>query len=137
MIALITLICFFVFDGSWLTFWLLTPSLLLLDTEFLWVRYLAVMHLQEVRDAGLIHQDAVILAKTVLYTGLLADVLYNLTWAMVLFLDPPRELLVTTRLKRYKYGANGSPPETGWRLRRTDWFAEILLDDYDPSGKHV
>lgn len=105
----------------------------LLSTFALWVQYLAVMRLQEVRDAGKLPDEAMPFAKTVLYVGLLWDCFYNLTWASIIFLDLPRELLVTQRLERYRYSDGVAP----WRIRLTEWFSRVLLDPFDPSGLHV
>lgn len=62
--------------------------------------------------------------------GYLLDVVSNQTVAALLFLDPPREWLVTSRLQRYK------ATETGWRLRVAEAICEGLLDVFDPSGEH-
>ena len=42
------------------------------------------------------------------YVGAVVDLIVNLTWATVIFLDVPKELLLTQRIERLK--AN-----TGWR----------------------
>ena len=42
------------------------------------------------------------------YVGAIVDLIVNLTWFTVLFLDVPKELLLTNRIERLK--AN-----TGWR----------------------
>jgi hypothetical protein len=138
-----------------ITVLLLVPAAFLVCTLLLWVFYLAVMHLQEARDAGRIKPESLSLAKVVLYIGLFIDCAYNMTWATLIYLDPPREFLVTQRLKRYKYGYNTyrlmrdeegrirlfrvfvMSTVTGWRLQLTEWFALVLLDWADPSGKHV
>ena len=59
------------------------------------------------------------------------DVVANLTLANILFLDLPHELLVTTRLKRYKAG-----DITGWRYALANYICENMLDVFDPSGDH-
>jgi hypothetical protein len=97
----------------------------------LWILYLAVMNLQRARDAGTITRPAYYLGLPLLYLGLLVDFLVNVFPVTVLFLELPRELLVTARLTRYANGPDG------WRKRLALWFAHNLLDTYDPSGQHV
>jgi hypothetical protein len=139
---------------------LLTPAVLVVLYYWhryeLWVHFLALMNLDRVRDAGRLPVDIEkgYEGRTVLGWGVWLDVSYNLIWATLEFNDWPRELLFTSRLERYKYGKtkrivrNGwrlkltdttVPPVTGWRLAKTDYYCDKLLDPYDPhpSGKHV
>jgi len=103
----------------------------------LWVFFDAAMRLEETRDAGHLTPRGERWGKTAVYIGLVLDLTYNWSWAIVEFLDIPREALVTYRLKRYKYGTTTQPPATGWRLAKTEAYAVDLLDPNDPSGKHV
>lgn len=153
MITLAVIIGAWLCWWTWLTIGLLMPSLYLLDTGLLWLAYLAVMRLQEVRDAGKLPPDIVPIATAALYFGLAVDLVYNWTWAIAVYCDVPRELLVTQRLERYKYGRAyrlqrtgrcrwsfvrvDIAPATGWRLARTDWNATNMLDPFDPSGQHL
>jgi hypothetical protein len=61
--------------------------------------------------------------------GFVVDVLTNITIATLLFGEPPRELLLTTRLQRYITG-------TGWRRNVAAWVCDTLLDPLDPRGEH-
>lgn len=97
----------------------------------LWILYLAVMNLQRARDNGSITRPAYCLGLPLLYGGLLVDCLVNVIPVSVLFLEPPREFLVTQRLTRHANARNG------WRKRLAIWFAKNLLDTFDPSGQHV
>jgi len=98
-----------------------------------WVFYLAIMHLQEARDAGKLTERGALWGRRALAVGLVIDASFNLTWACAEFLDIPHELLVTDRLKRYKNDPNVKP----WRLQKTNAYALDLLDPFDPSGKHI
>jgi hypothetical protein len=103
----------------------------LLSIYVLWIFYLAVMNLQRSRDAGTLTRPAYYLGLPILYIGLAIDAFVNvfiLTW---MFLDLPREPLVTARLSRYAAGSNG------WRKTLALWYAVNLLDTFDPSGKHI
>lgn len=97
----------------------------------LWVFYLAVMNLKRAADADRLSPMARRFGTPVLFAGYVLDFLVNLIPFTVLMLDLPRETTVTARLKRY---ANGSD---SWRRRFALWFADDLLNDFDPSGKHV
>lgn len=97
----------------------------------LWILYLAVMNLQRARDAGTLPRPAYYLGMPLLYIGLAMDCIVNVVPVSVLFLEWPRECLVTQRLTRH---ANTTG---GWRKRLALWFARNLLDPFDPSGQHV
>ena len=58
------------------------------------------------------------------------DVAANWIIAPLVFLDWPREVLVTARLIRYKR------TDTGWRNRLATFICEHLLDVFDPTGDH-
>lgn len=97
----------------------------------LWVFYLAVMNLKRARDAGKLSKPAAFFGKPVLLIGYALDAFTNVVGFTVLMLDMPQELTVTARLTRYARG------EDGWRKRFALWFADQLLDDFDPSGQHI
>lgn len=97
----------------------------------LWVLYLAVMNLQRARDTGTLSPAARFLGMALLYIGLVVDFLVNVGPVSVLFLELPRECLVTQRLTRHANVADG------WRKHLALWFAKNLLDPFDPSGQHV
>lgn len=96
-----------------------------------WVLYLAIMNLQRARNSGVLTLVAHRFGLPILYIGLLVDFLVNIFVLTIIFADPPREWLVTSRLTRYWDG----PP--GWRRDLAHWYAINLLDDFDPSGKHI
>lgn len=107
------------------------PIYAFLLTYALWVFYLAVMNLARAKRAGTLSKPALWLGTPVLLAGYVLDFLTNVLVCTVVFLDLPRETTVTARLKRYAAGPDG------WRLSVTLWLADDLLDDFDPSGKHV
>lgn len=102
----------------------------ILGLWLLWVFYLAVMALKRARDAGTLTNTAYILGQPVLIIGLLIDMLANFTVVTVMFLEPPMEFLVTSRLKRH------IESDDGWRTRLARWCCSTLLDSFDPSGSH-
>ncbi|RJG06239.1 hypothetical protein D3870_09645 [Noviherbaspirillum cavernae] len=135
------------------------PAAVFAHTYLLWVHYLAVMHLQHIRDDGRLPKEVeTVLGNLVLYPGLFLDLAFNWTWATLIYLDLPREPLLTARMERYKYGGavkglrivreDGrlricyvvvahAEPRTDWRRTLTEWFARVMLDPFDPRGLHV
>ena len=106
----------------------------LLALYALWIFYLAVMNLKRAKDAGTLPRTALWFGYPVLFAGLLIDLFVNVFVATFIFLDLPRELTMTARLKRYVRDQPGR-----WRAKVALWFAHNLLDVFDPSpsGKHV
>lgn len=96
-----------------------------------WIFYLAVMNLKRARDAGSITKVAYRFGLPLLYIGLLIDLLVNVIFVTILFLEIPKECLITQRLKRHANGPDG------WRRSMAIWLAKNLLDTFDPSGVHV
>jgi len=100
------------------------------STYLLWIFYLAVMNLKRAKNAGMLTRTAKALGYPVLFVGWILDAFVNVFVLTLVMLELPRELLVTTRLKRHnRYGR-------GWRKSFARWF-EPLLDPFDPSGDHI
>lgn len=102
-----------------------------LSLYVLWALYLAVMCLKRARDEGTLTSTAYALGLPLLFIGLAVDALCNLVVLTVLFAEVPRELLVTSRLKRHYLRGKG------WRKKLAIWFAIHMTDAFDPSGPHV
>lgn len=100
-------------------------------TYTLWLFYLAVMNLARAKHNGTLSKAALIFGTPILLVGYLVDFLTNILVMTVVFVDWPEETTVTARLKRYAAGNDG------WRKTFTLWFANDLLDTFDPSGKHI
>jgi hypothetical protein len=64
------------------------------------------------------------------FIGLLLDFSLNVFWGTLVFLQPPRDVLLTGRLIRIKKTGQG------WRLKLATWICEELLDPLDPKGCH-
>lgn len=110
-----------------LTFYVLAA---LLVTYALFVFYAAVMNIKRVRDAGKLSWFGKVLGYPTLFAGLLLDLLCNVFVMSIVLAELPRELTVTSRLKRHK--REGS----GWRLSVVLFF-EPVLNPLDPSGVHI
>lgn len=96
----------------------------------LWLFYLAVMNLYRAKKAQQISKVALWLGYPILILGALLDVLVNFIVMSLLFLETPRELLVTSRLARH-VKAN-----KGWRSKVAYWICHNFLNAFDPSGDH-
>jgi uncharacterized membrane protein len=96
----------------------------------LWGQYLAVTALMRARDAGSLTKPAEFIGKIVLAIGYLSDFLVNVLVCTVLFLELPREWVVTARVSRHK------KTSTGYRQALAAWVCVNLLDPFDPSGCH-
>ena len=130
--ATLSAFLFWALDMSILTIPFVAMAAWLIDTLLLWVFYLAIMHMKHIRDDGRLPEDSVLMATGVLYIGLFQDFSYNVMWATLMFVDYPRDWLVTGRLKKYKHDGVAA-----WRIKLTNWFARSMLDPFDPSGKHL
>lgn len=97
---------------------------------FVWVLFLSIMSLASAQAAGKLPTAAVRLAYPLLAIGYVSDFSLNVFVASWLFLEPPRELLVTARLTRH------IKAESGWRKRVATWICKNLLDWADPKGCH-
>jgi hypothetical protein len=92
--------------------------------------YAVVMGLRRLKLAGKMTPLLWIFGTPYLVVGLLLDVLCNVTLAALVFLELPRETLVTARLQRYMRGPDS------WRKSAARWFCANALDPLDPSGQH-
>lgn len=95
----------------------------------LWLYYLAVMCLKRANDHVALSGASRIAALSVLWPAYLLDFLTNMTVMTILFLEVPREWLVTERVSRHA-------KESTWRGRFARWVCRTLLDRFDPSGCH-
>lgn len=102
----------------------------LLGLWMLWVFFLAVMCLQTARDAKTLTPWGLRLGYTVLGAGWVLDFLVQVTVAVLIFAELPRELTVSGRVQRLvESGA-------GWRKAVAEWFRDNLLKPFDRTGRH-
>lgn len=104
----------------WFLFW----------TVVCWFVYMLVMRMKKHREVILEEYGKGI--YTLLYIfivipALLLDVYYNIIWGTLLFLDPPRELLLTSRLKRYRMTAKTAH----WRWKIATFICVKMLNPFD------
>jgi len=102
---------------------------------FLWVfwgLYVLVMGVYRAHLSGRLSRAAYAFGLPWVVIGYLVDVVANIFVATLLFLELPRELLVTDRLQRYIKTEGTS----AWRRSIAVWVCDDLLDIFDPSGDH-
>lgn len=102
----------------------------LLCVYLLWVHYVAVMRLMQVRDAGHLTSAMKAIGYPALFVGLLLDLIVNTIVATAIFVELPKELTVSSRLTRH------SERGEGWRKRVALAIRTALLDNIDPNGVH-
>ena len=95
-----------------------------------WVFYLATMAILRQFMAKKLGFWTKTFAVPVIALAVILDaVVANLLLGSILFLQLPREWLLTTRLKKNKL-------RTDWRSRVAFWFCDRLLNPFDPDGPH-
>lgn len=95
-----------------------------------WLLFLAIMSLARARDAGTLSKPVLLLAEVVLAIGYLCDFLLNMTVGTILFMEVPREYLLSPRVARLQRAGSG------YRQAVAAWICHNLLDPFDPSGCH-
>ena len=98
---------------------------------FLALFYFSVMNLKRVRDRGELTKFMYVIGMPMLWIGLVFDLLANVLVFSILFLELPREPLVTGRLKRHKYHG------TGWRHEMALWWEKHIDPFDDKPGGHI
>ncbi len=95
-----------------------------------WCAYVLVMGIYRAHLADRLVGLNKVIALPVVAVAYAMDVAANWIIAPLVFLDWPREALVTSRLIRYKRD------DLGWRGRLAGCICERLLDVFDPTGDH-
>ncbi len=107
--------------------------MILIHTLGLWFIYRAVMWLKR-GETALRRKGGIVLIVAWFFVAIayVLDMAYTLIWGTLMFLDLPRELTFTARLKRYQRDISYAL----FQRRLADFFCEELLNPYDPSGRH-
>jgi hypothetical protein len=104
--------------------------LLLAYLWLLWGVYVLVMGLYRAHLQERLTNVTLVLGLPFIVLGYLMDILANIFIATIVFVELPKEWLVTTRLIRHQ---NES---WGWRAKLSFYICEHLLDVFDPKGNH-
>ena len=95
-----------------------------------WAFYVLVMGIYRAYLAKRLGIINLILGAPFVVVGLLLDMFVNVVIAPIIFLDLPKELLLTTRLTKYR------TCDSLWRRTIAAFICDNLLDVFDPSGNH-
>lgn len=106
---------------------IITAVFIYAATMFTWGMYLSVMNLMEQKDK--LTLTTKIFAYPIAAIGVFADFFYNITVGTLMFLELPKEYLLTMRLDRHL-------TETGWRGKRARWACKNFLDPFARDGRH-
>lgn len=103
---------------------------ILLSLVIFWVLYLAAMNLLRAKAEGKLTIASYIMGTPIVLIGALIDLFFNATIFSIVFIEPPRELMLTKRLKRHiQHGV-------GWRKSLAFWVCRNLLNPFDHTGDH-
>jgi hypothetical protein len=97
-----------------------------------WFAFLAVMALKSARDNGTLTRASEILAVPLLALGWLLDFSLNMC-STVVFLDLPKEWLLTIRCDRYLSISNPHGLNA-YRQTLARWLCQNLLDPFQSGG---
>lgn len=116
--------------------YLLIPLALVLYSALCWIIYLGMMKI----DKHWPKSWPEWLQWPLIASTLVLDVILNIIVGTILFLDLPKELLLTARLQRYVTEPGASWSDLGakpsWRAKLAKFICKHLLDPYDPKGCH-
>ncbi len=95
--------------------------------------YVGIMGLYRAHLDKVLTKPGYVLGAPWLVIGYMLDIVANFTIFVVIFLELPRELLVTSRLKRHLSDVNNTD---SWRWRVAHQICIKLLDYFDPRRQH-
>lgn len=104
--------------------------LIFLDLYLFFILYVASMGMIRAHKEGKLNSILWVLCVPFVALSWVIDVIHNITLFTLLYLELPRELTVTERLKRHV-------SEHTFRGKLSRWIAETLLNPFDYSGNHV
>lgn len=96
----------------------------------LWALYVFTMGCYRAYLSGRLSGISKVMAYPIVAVAYSVDILVNVTVATIIFLDPPREFMLTSRLRRYIKSS------TDWRFVTAKYICDNLLDIFDPKDYH-
>jgi hypothetical protein len=109
----------------------------LLSLWVLWVLYVAGMWIDKVSKEATLEWQAKLLILPTAFVLAAVEIVVNVFVCTFLFVDLPKEITVTKRLRRYFYQ---SPPDYTrlgkWRMFLVR-FLKPMLDPFDHKGPHI
>ena len=107
-------------------------SFILLTLWALWILYVAMMNVKGVTLDDHLPWQAKLLVYPTIVVFDIVEFIANVFACTILFLDLPKEITVSDRLRRYA----ADPEKYGWRLVIVN-FIKPMLDPFDPTGPHI
>jgi hypothetical protein len=98
----------------------------------LWVLYIAMMNIKRVAATEPMPVRVKLLVYPTMAVFEVVEFIANVVILTVLFVDWPKEIRVSDRLRRYWR----NPYRYGWRLYVVR-FLKPMLDPFDPAGTHI
>ena len=98
----------------------------------LWVLYIAMMNIKRVATTQTMPWRVRALVYPTMAVFEIVEFVANVVVLTVLFVDWPKEIRVSDRLRRYW----SNPYRYGWRLHVVK-FLKPMLDPFDPAGTHI
>lgn len=97
----------------------------------LWVMFVVVMTMRQLRDVGRLSPFMVNVGISISVIGLVWDVLCNILIVSILFLEFPWEATVSARLRRLV-------GDKSWRGLLARWFATVTMNPFcPPNDPHI
>lgn len=103
---------------------------LLISLYVFWLFFLAVMSLYRAHLNKTISKTSLVLGYPILAIGAFIDLSMNVTLFSLIFLELPKEYMLTKRMQRY------IATDTGWRFKLSSFICNNLLNAFDVSGRH-
>jgi hypothetical protein len=98
----------------------------------LWILYIAMMNIKRIAATETMPLRVKLLVYPTVAVFEIVEFVANVVVCTVIFLDLPREVRVSDRLRRYYR----RPTKYGWRLHIV-LFIKPMLDPFDPTGPHI
>lgn len=115
---------------SWIS--ISTVLIFLLALWALWILYIAMMNVKRALMAGDIPWQAKLLVVPTKYVFDVVEFFCNVVVCTAVFLDLPKEVTVSDRLRRY----HRDPLCPRWRMIIVN-FIKPMIDPFDPAGTHI
>lgn len=98
----------------------------------LWILYVAMMNIEIAVEKGPLPWQSKFMVYPTMVVFDIIEFIANVIICTLIFIDPPRELTVSDRLRRY----HNNPSKYGWRLVIVN-FIKPMLDPFDHKGPHI
>lgn len=106
------------------------PTTVAVSIGVLYVAYVVAMYFQRLEEDRALRPHEVALKHATGWFTIILSVLFNFTFASLLFLDPPKLETFSSRMSRYAYEPKYF---TNWRRDVARWLEANVFDPHDPG----